>query len=136
MYEPDLPAYFKEIKDKGFLIKLDTNGTNPKMLEKLLNNSLVDYIAMDIKSSLDFDNYSKSAGIKDKMMLENVKESIELMINSKIDYEFRTTIVPLLHSEETIMEIARYISGALARRFRNCQKKLKNMFLIVIGDKV
>ena len=109
---PDLPTYFKKIRDKGFLIKLDTNGTNPKMLEKLLNLSLVDYIAMDIKSSLDFDNYFKSAGIKDKMMLEKVKDSIEIIINSKINYEFRTTIVPLLHSEETIMEIARYISGA------------------------
>ncbi len=109
---PDLPAYFKEIKEKGFLIKLDTNGTNPKLLKNLLDFSLVDYIAMDIKSSLDFDNYSKSAGIKDKMMLEKVKDSIEIIMNSKIDYEFRTTIVPLLHSEEAIMEIARYISGA------------------------
>ncbi len=128
---PDLPAYFKEIKDKGFLIKLDTNGTNPKMLEKLLNNSLVDYIAMDIKSSLDFDNYSKSAGIKDKMMMENVKDSIELMINSKIDYEFRTTIVPLLHSDETIIEIARYISGAkryILQNFSPLEKTLDPSF--------
>jgi len=119
------------LKGKGFLIKLDTNGTNPKMLEKLLNNNLVDYIAMDIKSSLDFDNYSKSAGIKDKMMLENVKDSIELMINSKIDYEFRTTIVPLLHSEETIMEIARYISGAkkyVLQNFSPLEKTLDPSF--------
>ena len=109
---PDLPAYFKEIKDKGFLIKLDTNGSNPKLLENLLNFGLVDYIAMDIKSSLDFDNYSKAAGIKDKIVLEKVKDSIELIMNSKVDYEFRTTVVPLLHSNETIMEIARYIAGA------------------------
>jgi len=124
---PDLPIYFKKIKDKGFLIKLDTNGTNPKLLEKLLNLSLVDYIAMDIKSSLDFDNYSKSAGIKDKMMLEKVKDSIEIIMNSKIDYEFRTTVVPLLHSEETIMEIARYISGAkkyVLQNFSTLEKTL------------
>ena len=108
----DLPAYFKEIKDKGFLIKLDTNGTNPKLLKNLVDFSLVDYIAMDIKSSLDFNNYSKAAGIKDKMIIEKVKDSIKLIMNSKIDYEFRTTVVPLLHSDETIMEIARYISGA------------------------
>lgn len=107
---PDLPAYFKEIKKKGFLIKLDTNGTNPKLLENLLDFGLVDYIAMDIKSSLDFGNYSKAAGIKDKIVLEKVKDSIELIMNSKIDYEFRTTVVPLLHSNETIMKIARYIT--------------------------
>jgi len=108
----DLPAYFKEIKDKGFLIKLDTNGTNTKLLKKLIDFGLVDYIALDIKSSLDFDNYSKAAGIKDKMMMEKVKDSIKLIMNSEIDYEFRTTVVPLLHSDETIMEIARYIAGA------------------------
>jgi len=67
---------------------------------------------MDIKSSLDFDNYSKAAGIKDKILLENVKNSIELIMNSKMDYEFRTTVVPILHTEETITEIAKYISGA------------------------
>jgi len=109
---PDLASYFKKIKDKNFLIKLDTNGANPKLLEELLNLGLVDYIAMDIKSSLDFDNYSKAAGIKNKMILEKIKSSIELMMNSKIDYEFRTTVVPLLHTEETIIEIARYIAGA------------------------
>ncbi len=108
----DLPSYFKEIKDKGFLIKLDTNGANPKLLEDLLGLGLVDYIAMDIKSSLDFDNYSKAAGIKDKILLERVKDSIKLIMNSKIDYEFRTTVVPLLHTEETIMKIVKYISGA------------------------
>jgi pyruvate formate lyase activating enzyme len=109
---PDLPEYFKGMKDKGFLIKLDTNGTNPTLLKNLLNFNLVDYVALDIKSSLDFDNYSKAAGTKDRILIEKVKESIELIINSEIDYEFRTTVVPLLHSDETIMEIARYITGA------------------------
>lgn len=109
---PDLPSYFKKIKDKGFLIKLDTNGANPKLLEDLLGLGLVDYVAMDIKSSLDFDNYSKAAGIKDKILLERVKDSIKLIMNSKIDYEFRTTVVPLLHTEETIMKIVKYVSGA------------------------
>ncbi len=128
---PDLPAYFKKLKDKGFLIKLDTNGTNPKLLKNLIDFELVDYIAMDIKSSLDFDNYSNSAGIKDKMMLENVKGSIELIMNSKISYEFRTTVVPLLHSEETIMKIARYISGAkkyVLQNFSNLEKTLDPSF--------
>jgi len=128
---PDLPAYFKEIKNKGFLIKLDTNGTNPKLIEKLLNLSLVDYVALDVKSSLDFNNYSKAAGIKDKVMMEKVKDSIELVMNSEIDYEFRTTVVPLLHSEEIIMEIARYISGAkkyVLQNFSPLEKTLDPSF--------
>lgn len=109
---PDLPAYFKGIKEKGFLIKLDTNGTNPELLEELLNGGIIDYIAMDIKSSLNFNDYARAAGIKDKILLERVKDSIKLIMNSQIEYEFRTTVVPLLHTEETIIEIAKYISGA------------------------
>ena len=110
--DPDLPGYFKRIKEKGFLIKLDTNGTNPRMLEELLSNNLVDYLAMDIKSSLNFDHYGQAAGIKDKILLERVKESIRLIMGSAVEYEFRTTVVPLLHTEETILEIAASISGA------------------------
>lgn len=128
---PDLPAYFKRIKDKGFLIKLDTNGTNPKLLRNLIDFGLVDYIALDIKTSLDFSNYSRAAGIKDEMMMEKVKNSIELIMNSKIDYEFRTTVVPLLHSDETIMEIARYISGAkkyVLQNFSSLEKTLDPSF--------
>ncbi len=128
---PDLSAYFKGIKDKGFLIKLDTNGTNPKLLKNLMDFGLVDYIALDIKSSLDFENYFKAAGIKDKMMMEKVKDSIELIMNSKIDYEFRTTIVPLLHSEDTIIKIARYISGAkkyVLQNFSPLEKTLEPSF--------
>jgi pyruvate formate lyase activating enzyme len=128
---PDLILYFKNLRDNDFLIKLDTNGTNPKLLEKLLNLGLVDYIAMDIKSSLDFNNYSKAAGIKEKVVLEKVKDSIELIMNSKIDYEFRTTVVPLLHSEEIIIEIARYITGAkkyVLQNFSPLEKTLDPSF--------
>ncbi len=128
---PDLIPYVKNLKTNGFLIKLDTNGTNPKLLEKLLNFGLVDYIAMDIKSTLDFDHYSEAAGIKDEAMLEKVKKSIELIMNSKIDYEFRTTIVPLLHSEETIMKIALSISGAkkyVLQNFSPFEKTLNPSF--------
>jgi len=128
---PDLPSFFKEIKDKDFLIKLDTNGANPRLLKDLLDLGLVDYIAMDIKSSLDFVHYSKAAGIKDKILLERVKDSITLIMNSKIDYEFRTTIVPLLHTDETIMEITKYISGAkkyVLQNFSPLEKTLDPSF--------
>ncbi len=132
---PDLPSYFKEIKDKGFLIKLDTNGANPKLLEELLGLGLVDYIAMDIKSSLDFDDYSKAAGIRDKILLEKVKDSIKLIMNSKVDYEFRTTVVPILHTEETIIKIAKYISGAkkyVLQNFSPLERTLEPTFQKII----
>jgi len=132
---PDLPSYFKEIKDKGFLIKLDTNGANPKLLEDLLGLGLVDYIAMDIKSSLDFDNYSKAAGIRDKVLLEKVKDSIKLIMNSKVDYEFRTTVVPKLHTEKTIIKIAKYISGAkkyVLQNFSPLERTLEPTFQKII----
>jgi len=128
---PDLLRICEQIRGLGYPVKLDTNGSRPGVVKKLIDSTLVDYIAMDIKSSLDFDNYSKSAGIKDKMMLEKVKDSIEIIMNSKIDYEFRTTIVPLLHSEETIMEIARYISGAkkyVLQNFSPLEKTLDPSF--------
>jgi len=110
--QTDLLVYLKEIKNKGFLIKLDTNGSNPEVLEQIISANLVDYIAMDIKSSLDLSSYVQASGVKDKKWLERVKRSIKLIMKSNIDYEFRTTVVPVLHSEATILKLARYIFGA------------------------
>ena len=128
---PELSQYFDRLKNKGFLIKLDTNGTNPLLLKKLLDHELVDYIAMDIKSSLDFEHYSKAAGIKDKHFLSKILESIDLIMNSKIDYEFRTTIVPLLHDKDIIEKIAKHISGAkkyVLQNFSSQEKMLDASF--------
>ena len=124
----DLPLYFKEIKSKGFLVKIDTNGTNPEMLKELINYNLVDYIAMDIKSSIDIVNYSKASGVKNELLFDKVKESIDLIKNSKIDYEFRTTVVPTLHSDEIIIAIAKYISGTqkyVLQNFSSLEKTIE-----------
>ena len=102
----DLPEVIIEIKKLGYLVKLDTNGTNPAMLEKLINNNLVDYIAMDIKN--DLYNYPKTAG-KDFVNLFNIQQSINIIQNSNVDYEFRTTLVKEYHNEETIENIANWI---------------------------
>jgi pyruvate formate lyase activating enzyme len=107
----DLPKFLVQIKKMGFLIKLDTNGTNPKMLEKLIKKKLVDYIAMDIKASLvQFLKYKKISGAK--INLKNIKKSIEIIKNSGIDYEFRTTVIPGFHKEEDILQIAKEIFPA------------------------
>ncbi len=106
--QKDLFSFCKKIKGGGFLVKVDTNGSFPEVLEGLLNEGLVDYIAMDIKSSLD--SYKELSGGFDSF--EKILRSIEILKNSKIDYEFRTTVVKGLHSEKDIEEIGRMVEGA------------------------
>jgi pyruvate formate lyase activating enzyme len=115
----DLPAFIRKIKKLGFLVKLDTNGSNPEMLKKLINSKLVDYVAMDIKAPLGakvqsskfkVQSYEKATGIKAD--LDKIKKSIGIIKNSGIDYEFRTTVVPTIHTKEDILQIARNISPA------------------------
>lgn len=100
----ELVDFCKKIKEMGFLIKLDTNGSNPDILNKVI--PFIDYIAMDIKAPLD-DRYKDFSGID---CLEKIKESIELIKRSGLDYEFRTTITS--HSIDDILEIANYIAPA------------------------
>lgn len=108
----ELPEYFQFLKEQGYSIKLDTNGTNPRILKKIIDSKLVDYIAMDIKSALTFPEYSKASGIKDPGLLHKVKKSIDIIMQSEVDYEFRTTVVPKLHNDTTIINISKYIFGA------------------------
>lgn len=106
--QPDIIDFIRKIKKLGFAVKLDSNGTRPDVLKKLLDEKLLDYIAMDIKS--DLKNYDKLTGTKvDK---ERIKLSVDLIMNSRIPYEFRTTVVPGLHNEKDFLEIAKWISGA------------------------
>jgi pyruvate formate lyase activating enzyme len=104
----DLPELVKKIKETGLLVKLDTNGSNPDMLEHLLNSKLLDYIAMDIKAPLN--KYEKVVRVK--VSIDKIKESIEMIRNSGVEYEFRSTVLPELHTKDDIVEIARMIRGA------------------------
>ncbi len=106
----DLIEYSKKIKDLGIMVKLDTNGSVPKMIEKVFDQELIDYIAMDIKAPLEQKAYNKLAGAK--VNLGNIKKTIELIMNSGVDYEFRTTVVPTLLTENDIIDIAKSIEGA------------------------
>jgi len=107
--QKDLPEFIAKIK---LPVKLDTNGSNPEILEYLIKNKLINYIAMDIKAPLNLKAYQESTGIKNEDLLKRVEESIKIIMGSSIDYEFRTTVVPNLHKREDIEEIARYIRGA------------------------
>jgi pyruvate formate lyase activating enzyme len=106
--QPDLPDFIRKIKALGFLVKLDTNGTNPQMVENLVKEKLVDYIAMDIKNSLD--KYDDT--VKVKTNLENIKKSVKIIKESGLPYEFRTTIAPGLINKEGIEKIGEFIKGA------------------------
>jgi len=104
----DLPKFFKKVKSLGLLIKLDTNGTRPRMIENLLRDQLVDYVAMDYKAPLAL--YSSLAGVE--VEEEPIRLSAQLLINSRVDYEFRTTVHPGLLNPEDILQITREIKGA------------------------
>ncbi|MBQ8413980.1 MAG: anaerobic ribonucleoside-triphosphate reductase activating protein [Clostridia bacterium] len=112
----DLPELVGEIKSRGFEVKLDTNGTNPEMLYRLINDGLVDYVAMDIKNSIE--NYPETTGLKEgykaqsaELLIEGVKQSAELLMQGRVDFEFRTTLMRELHSVESIESIGRWLRG-------------------------
>ena len=113
----ELPDFIKKIKKASFLVKLDTNGSNPKMLEKLINNKLIDYVAMDIK--LPRERYPEIFGKKVK--IGNIERSIKILKQGKIDYEFRTTVVPTVHTKEDIIKIAHWIKPAKKYFLQNFQ---------------
>jgi len=106
--QPDLVDFIKKIKKLGFKIKLDTNGSRPDVLKKLLDAKLLDFVAMDIKNSLK--RYNKTIG--NKVDTDRIKLSVDLIRNSRLPYEFRTTVVPGIHSEKDFDEIAKWIKGA------------------------
>lgn len=105
----DLIKKIYEIKKLGFLVKLDTNGYKPDVLKYLIENKLIDYIAMDIKNSLD--KYCLTTGVSN-IKIDNILRSIELIKESGIDYEFRTTLVKEFHNVNDIKEISRLLKGA------------------------
>jgi pyruvate formate lyase activating enzyme len=100
----DLPDLCKKIKDLGFPVKLDTNGSNPEMLEQLLEKNLLDYIAMDIKTS--FKKYQKAVNFE--IDVEKIKKSIDL-VSRLPDYEFRMTYIPGVADHADLLEIAKYL---------------------------
>ena len=105
---PELKERIIQIRNLGFKIKLDTNGTNPKLLKELIDDGLLDYVAMDVKNSLD--KYSLTTGVHGNFEL--VKESIAILKENKVDYEFRTTLVDEFHSLDTITRMGELVKGA------------------------
>ena len=108
MHGEQLISFMQKVKSLGFLVKLDSNGVDPAFLQKTIDEKLVDYIAMDIKSP--FAKYSQTVGRP--VLIDSIKKSIDIIKHSDIDYEFRTTIVKSMLSVEDLEQIGKEIKGA------------------------
>jgi pyruvate formate lyase activating enzyme len=106
--QPDLEEFIRKIKAIGYSVKLDTNGFLPDKLIDLVNKGLVDYVAMDIKSSPS--GYGRATGIRN-FNITPINRSIEFLKSGKVDFEFRTTVVKELHSRQEILDIGDWIAG-------------------------
>lgn len=124
LLQKDIVDFIRKVKDLGYKVKLDTNGSSPKKLKQLIEDGLIDYVAMDIKN--DFLNYDKTAGMCTN--IDNIKKSIEIIENSNIEYEFRTTIVKQFHDIGKLEKIIQYI-GPNARyyiqNYQDCSSVLQ-----------
>ena len=111
---PELPDFIARIKELGYLVKLDTNGSNPQMIQDPHTRTQIDYVAMDIKSSPE--QYAAVSGLTPDLpqttrLLENIFASANYLMTSGIDYEFRTTVVRELHTEEDFLRISQWLAG-------------------------
>jgi pyruvate formate lyase activating enzyme len=113
----DLPQFIERIKNFGYSVKLDTNGSNPAMLKELAQTGLIDYVAMDIKIAKDNPVYQNL--MTEGITIDNIKESAEFLKThstgsgqaSSLDFEFRTTVVNTIHTKEDFKKIAQWIGG-------------------------
>ena len=115
-----LPELCSALREEGLLVKLDTNGTNPDMLEGLLSSGLVDYVAMDIKAPLVPEKYSLACGVDAGPFLAEVERSIDILLGGPVDYEFRTTVVPTIHGPGDVR--------AICTRIRGCERYVIQAF--------
>ena len=109
LLQKDLPALAEKIRMLGYPVKLDTNGTHPDLLARMIRDGLVQYVAMDIKNSPD--RYAETAGLA-SINLDPVRESVSMLLEGDTDYEFRTTVVAELHDDSSFEQIGPWIRGA------------------------
>lgn len=105
----DMPEFLARVKEMGYKIKLDTNGSNPELLSEIVKNKLVDRVAMDIKNAPE--EYARTIGLK-SFDIAPVERSKEMLLRGDIDYEFRTTVVKGIHTKESLIGAAKWIEGA------------------------
>ena len=109
--QKNLPDLMKRVKQMGYSIKLDTNGNHPDMLRRMMEEGLLDYVAMDIKNSPD--KYALTAGLR-QIDMGPIRESVKMLMEGPVNYEFRTTCVAQFHEEEDFVKIGEWLEGAKA----------------------
>ena len=105
----NLVTLTKKIKDLGYLVKMDTNGTHPNLLCHMIDMHLIDYVAMDVKNSPE--RYAETTGTN-AINMNRIKDSIAMLLQNRVEYEFRTTVVAELHNDESFHKIGKWIQGA------------------------
>ncbi len=123
---PSLPEFLKKIKDMGFAVKLDTNGSRPEVLKALVSKGLVDYVAMDVKNGPQ--QYPQTVGVALKDLLA-IEQSLCFLIEENVDYELRTTLVEPLHNVESITQMGQWLAGLVPG------KKPRQLFLQSFVDR-
>ena len=138
--QTDLIPFIRKIKEQGFLVKLDTNGYKPNILATLLSENLLDMVAMDIKNSKE--HYAKTCGISENFFhISHIEESISLLLQSNIPYEFRTTIVKELHDKKAMHDIGTWLKELALTYTKNQQipsyflQSFKSSEYLVCGTK-
>ncbi len=107
---PDLPELLDQIRHLELLVKLDTNGTRPEVLDSLVSRNLIDYLAMDIKGPLDQEMYGRCAGVPTP--IAEIKKSMDLIFSGRVHGEFRTTVIPQWHTPSVLARMALELKGA------------------------
>ena len=143
LLQPDIERFIKKIKDMGFAVKLDTNGSFPDKLIHLVEQGLVDYVAMDIKNSPE--TYAFTAGTE-TLDIVSVKKSVAYLKEGHVPYEFRTTVVKHYHSKESFEEIGKWLAGTekyflqnfvnsgdlIGKNTRGCSEEEMKEFLMTV----
>ena len=143
LLQPDIEQFIRKIKDMGFAVKLDTNGSFPNKLIHMVEQGLVDYVAMDIKNSPE--TYAFTSGTE-ALDIEAIKKSVSYLKEGHVPFEFRTTVVKRYHSKESFEEIGEWLSGTekyflqnfvdsgdlIGKNTRGCSKEEMNEFLQVV----
>lgn len=120
----DLPSLCQKLKKMHFTVKVDTNGTNPAMIRKLVDGQLIDYVALDIKAPLTEQEYSRATGVKAAPFIGRIRETIQYLLENHVDYEFRTTLVPTLHQTESIDKICQTIKSCKKYILQNLKSEV------------
>ena len=141
----DIFEFVKKVKELGFLVKIDTNGSFPEKLEKLIGSGNIDYVAMDIKNCPE--KYAETVAIAD-FDIEPVRKSVQILLSGKVKYEFRTTVVKEFHTPQDMVQTGKFIQGAERYFLQHfiesegniqqgltplCREEMENLRLSVLG---